>query len=248
MINIVIPMAGEGRRFKEAGYRDPKPFIDVSGMPMIEMVLSNLRVQGSQFICIAQRKHMLDKKDIFHTLSKRYSIRLIGVDGLTEGPTCTVLHAVRYINNDEPLMIANSDQMLDVSVQNVAMDCKRRKLDGSMMTFPADHEKWSYAKIDDEGYVTEVAEKKVISTHATAGIYYWSQGKVFVESAVEMMSHNERIHNEFYVAPSYNYAIARGFKIGIYEIHESQMHGLGTPDDLHAYLSKVTEQKRAFAV
>lgn len=236
MINIVIPMAGQGSRFVQAGYTKPKPFIDVCGKPMIERVLHNLHLKDSRFILIARAEHLTKEKEAAAHLKKQYDCEFITVDKLTEGAACTILLACAHINNDDPLLLANSDQIVGMDVQKYVDDCHRRHLDGSILTFYADHPKWSYAKVDDNGLVTEVKEKVSISTHATVGLYYFQKGKFFVNSAVEMIANNDRFNNEFYTAPSYNYAIRAGRKIGIYEIAQAQMFGLGTPEDLEIYI------------
>ena len=96
--------------------------------------------------------------------------------------------------------------------------------------------KWSFVRTDNEGLVINVAEKKAISDIATVGIYLFSQGSSFVDSAIEMILANDRVNNEFYVCPVYNYMIMKGARIGVYEVSYHSMFGLGTPDDLINYL------------
>lgn len=235
-MKIVVPMAGAGRRFSEAGFTVPKPLIDVAGRPMIERVLENLSVAGAQFILIVRSEHLQSHGERIRALQDAYDTHVISIDHLTEGQASTVFLAARLINTDESLVIANSDQIIDISLADYIADSDRRGLDGSILTFLCDDPKWSYAAVDDEGLVTCVAEKQAISRHATVGIYYWKQGRKFVTAAAEMMARGERVNNEFYAAPAYNYAIAAGKRFGIYEIEEKQMHGLGTPEDLQLYL------------
>jgi dTDP-glucose pyrophosphorylase len=239
MLNIVIPMAGAGSRFAQAGYDKPKPFIDVGGHPMIECVLANLQLPDARFILIVRGEHLRQETTYFDSLRHKYPVALVTVDRLTEGACCTILLAARLINNDEPLLLANSDQLVDMHIGDFIADADHRRLDGSILTFYADDEKWSYAKTDEHGLVTEVKEKQVISDQATVGIYYFARGKDFVQFAAEMIAHNDRVNGEFYTCPVYNYAIKGGRKIGIYEISVSQMHGLGTPEDLREYLHLV---------
>lgn len=238
MTSIILPMAGAGRRFAEAGYELPKPFIDVHGRHMIERVLENLYFSGSRFILIAQQEHVQRFANVFARLHQQYPVHVVTVPGLTEGAACTVLTAARMINNDASIVIANSDQILDVKVEEFVADSDARGLDGSILTFWANDPKWSFAEIDSAGLVKRVAEKQVISQHATAGLYYFRHGKDFLHAAVDMIVRNERVNNEFYVAPAYNYAIHAGSKIGIYEMNVAAMHGLGTPADLQRYLAQ----------
>ena len=240
MINIVIPMAGAGSRFAKAGYAKPKPFLDVLGRPMIVHVLENLRMPNANYILIARKEHMEAERELVAEIERTYGAKFIAIDQLTEGTTCTVLFAHREINNEVPLLIANSDQIVDLDIREFVRDAQERELDGSILTFQDDHPKWSYAKVNEQGHVTEVREKEVISEHATVGIYLFRTGRLFVESALDLIVRNDRVNNEFYVCPTYNYAIGQGAKIGVYDIPMSAMHGTGTPEDLDAYVELLT--------
>ena len=241
MINIVIPMAGQGSRFAKAGYEKPKPFIDVDGKPMIVRVLENLSYPDARYILIARKEHMEKEKELVVQIEKEFNAIFIPIDKLTEGTACTVLYARKYINNDEPLLIANSDQIVDMNIGDFIDDCKTRNLDGSILTFVDEFKdpKWSFAKIDKKDLVTEVKEKVVISEYATVGIYLYSKGKEFVNASIDMIIENDRVNNEFYTCPTYNYAIKYGSKTGIYNIEFEQMHGIGTPEDLNLYLEAI---------
>jgi len=238
MINIVIPMAGEGSRFVKAGYKIPKPFIDVSGKPMIVRVIENLNYPEARFILIVRKEHMIGEMKLIKEIMRKYNAIFIPIDKLTEGTACTVLFARKYINDDSPLLVANSDQIIDMKIEDFINDCKNRKLDGSILTFidKTRDTKWSFAKVNSNGLVEEVKEKVGISDYATVGIYYFSKGKYFVNSAIDMIIENERVNEEFYTCPVYNYSIRNKGLIGIYNIEFNQMHGLGTPEDLNKYL------------
>lgn len=184
MLNIVIPMAGRGSRFAEAGYKDPKPLISVCGKPMIQVVVENLTPQcAHRFIFICQNQHIKDYGLEQKLKSYAQNVEIIGIDGITEGQVCTVLKAKELINNDDPLMTANSDQYIDFDINDYLKDMDDRKLDGLIMTMKADDPKWSYARTDMDGLVTETAEKKVISTDATVGIFNFRRGKDLVRAA-----------------------------------------------------------------
>jgi dTDP-glucose pyrophosphorylase len=241
MINIVIPMAGAGSRFAKAGYKKPKPFIDVLGKPMICHVLDNLCMPDAKFILLARKEHYDNEPETIRWIKEHYNVEFVLIDKLTEGAACTVLHAHRLINNDTPLLIANSDQIVDMNIADYIQDSDERKLDGSVLCFYDNDTKWSYAKLNNDGFITEIKEKVVISEHATVGIYYFAKGSTFVENAIDMFVRNERVNNEFYVAPVYNYAIASGDKFGIYSIDIAQMHGTGTPEDLDKYIALRTK-------
>lgn len=231
-------MAGAGSRFAKAGYEKPKPFIDVNGKPMIQRVLENLYYPNARYILVARKEHIEQEVELVKQLEDEFNAVFISIDKLTEGTACTVLYGRKYINNEYPLLIANSDQIVDIEINKYIDDCLRRKLDGSILTFIDKFEdpKWSFARLNDQGLVVEVKEKVVISKYATVGIYFFSKGELFVNSAIDMIIENDRVNNEFYTAPTYNYAVKEGSKIGIYTIDFDQMHGIGTPNDLETYI------------
>ena len=159
---------------------------------------------------------------------------MIELDGVTEGAACTTLLAKKYINNNKPLIIANSDQFIKWNSSKSLYNFNSKKYDGAILTFEAIHPKWSYAKCNKSNFVTEVAEKKVISKNATVGVYYWKKGSQYVKYAEQMIKKNIRVNNEFYVCPVFNGAIKDKKKIVIEQVDE--MHGLGTPEDLNNFI------------
>ena len=236
MLNIIVPMAGEGARFKEKGYTFPKPLIEVNVKPMIQIVVENIKPKTPHtftFICRKEHYEKYSLRDLFNLIAPKCNI--VTVSHVTEGAACTVLLASEYFNDENAMMIANSDQYVDFNINEFLDDSLKRKLDGNILCFNASHPKWSYAKLDEDGFVVEVAEKRPISTHATAGIYLYGQGKMFFDAAGVMIEKNVRVNNEFYVCPVYNEMILMGHKIGIYEIDNSKMHGMGTPEDLEKF-------------
>jgi dTDP-glucose pyrophosphorylase len=244
MLNIIVPLAGEGTRFKERGYTFPKPLIEINGKPMIQVVVENIRPKVAHRFTFICRKEHYDKyslRDLLELIAPKCNI--VTVNHVTEGAACTVLLASEYFNNADCLLIANSDQYVEFACNDFINDATKRRLDGSILTFPASHPKWSYAKLDEEGLVMEVAEKRPISNHATVGIYFYRQGKMFFEAAQQMIEKNIRVNNEFYVCPVYNEMILAGYKIGIYEIEQAKMHGMGTPEDLEQFEKSATFSK-----
>ncbi len=246
MLNIVIPMAGLGSRFIKAGYQKPKPFVDVAGKPMIMRVLDNLAYDGARYILIARREHLLQEATLVKKIEKNYNAIFISLDKLTKGTACTVLYARGYINNNQPLLIANSDQIVDLDISKFINDCLSKNLDGSILTFIDKYRdpKWSFAKINDHNLITEVKEKKPISDYATVGIYFYTRGVDYVNAAIDMIIENDRVNNELYTCPTYNYAIKNGCKMNIYNINFEDMHGIGTPEDLDIFLGKMADIKK----
>ena len=232
-LNVLIPMAGAGSRFEQAGYTFPKPLIDVKGKPMIQVVIENLNIKAN-YIFIVQKSHR--EKYNLDTLLNLITpgCKIVEVDGVTEGAAVTALLAKEYINNNAPLFFANSDQFVEWDSNEFMYKMNETDADGGIVTFEATHPKWSFAKIDENGLVTEVAEKNPISNIATVGYYYWKHGSDFVKYAEQMIDKNIRVNNEFYVCPVFNQAIENCKRIRTFNI--KGMWGLGTPEDLKYYL------------
>lgn len=247
MLNIVVPMAGRGSRFATAGYKDPKPLIPVGGKPMIAWVIDNVRPSGPHrfvFICLAE--HLQTYPEVPATLRRLCpGCEIVTVDRVTEGAACTVLLARRFIDNDQPLMIANSDQFVDLAIDDYLATMEREKADGLIMTFWADHPKWSYCRMNANRTVREVVEKQVVSNEATVGIYNFRRGADFVRAADAMIAKDLRVNNEFYVAPTYNPLIAEGAKVVVAATGRegAGMYGLGVPADLDFFKTTAPFQR-----
>mgnify|MGYP002639702565 FL=1 len=241
-MKVLIPMAGRGKRFEDAGYSFPKPIIEVNGKPMIQIIIENLNF-SDQHIFITRKEHM-EKYSIKEMLNLiRKNSEILTVNEITEGAACTVLLAKELINNDEELIIANSDQWVNWNNQHFLSYLREKNADGGIVTFIATHPKWSFVKTDENGLVTEVAEKKPISNIATVGIYYFKKGSDFVKAAEQMIGKNIRTNNEFYVAPVFNEMIVNKKKILTYPVAE--MRGLGTPEDLKRFIEIIDKKTNA---
>jgi HAD superfamily hydrolase (TIGR01509 family) len=232
-LNVLIPMAGAGSRFEQAGYTFPKPLIEVNGKPMIQVVIENLNLDAN-YIYVVQKAHR--EKYNLDTLLNLLTpgCKIVETDGLTEGAACTALLAKEYIDNDNPLFFANSDQFVEWDSNEFMYKMQETDADGGIVSFTATHPKWSFAKVDENGLVTEVAEKNPISDIATVGYYFWKNGSDFVKYAEQMIEKNIRVNNEFYVCPVFNQAIEDCKEIRTF--NTDGMWGLGTPEDLNYYL------------
>ncbi len=235
-LNIVIPMAGMGKRFQDAGYIFPKPLIEINNLPMINWVVNSLNIKAN-YIFIVQKEH-LEKYNLKSSLNFIVKDpKIISLDHVTEGAACTTLLAEKYIDNSKPLLIANSDQYIEWNSSQAMYNFISKKVDGAILTFKSTHPKWSYARTDNKSEkVTEVAEKKVISENATVGVYYWRKGSDYIKYTKSMINKNIRVNNEFYVCPVYNEALKDKKNIVIHNI--KKMWGLGTPDDLENFKNK----------
>lgn len=234
-MQILLPMAGAGKRFAECGYDKPKPLVDVLGKPMIERVIENLGYEND-YIFLVQKNHMkLYGEELEKVFSRANSYQIVEIDGLTEGAACTALLGYEKVNQNSPLMIANTDQIMEYDRSEFYDWFYNSTSDGLIFTFKSLDKKHSYAKMDQlDQYVTEVAEKKVISNNATVGVYMWRKAKDFFIAANEMIKMNVRTNNEFYICPVYNVNIAYGAKIETYFV--KRHHPIGTPEDLQKYL------------
>jgi len=240
MLNIVVPMAGRGSRFAREGYSLPKPLIPVRGVPMIRLVIENLRPSCQhRFIFLCLRKHL--EAHAVHLKLEQWApgCQVIAVDAVTEGAACTVLLARELIDDANPLMIANSDQYVEIDIDGYLEAMDSARADGLIMTMKADDPKWSFVRFDQAGAIVEVVEKAVVSDEATVGIYNFREGRLFVAAAQEMIDKGLRVNGEFYVAPTYNQMISRGMKIIHYNVGSEMrgMYGLGIPSDLKSFES-----------
>lgn len=245
MLNIVIPMAGKGSRFTERGYTFPKPLIEVGGKPMIQLVVENLKPKkiDHRFIFIVRKEHY--EKYELKVLLERIApgCIILPIDLVTQGASCTVLLANEYINNEDSLLIANSDQYVDFDFEEYLDFSENGENDGTILTFPSNHPKWSYVRLNEDKNAIEVAEKKPISNKATVGIYYFKKGKTFCDGVMNMIRKNIRVNGEFYVCPVYNEIILENKKIKVYDIKKEQMWGIGTPEDLELFFkSKIIDK------
>jgi len=241
-LQILIPMAGRGSRFARVGYTLPKPLIPVLGKSMIKYVIDNLHVKSAtwHFVCLKDHieKFKIDKELIRYISDKDGKVSVIAQHGLKQGAACSASLAFKHLDKESPLMLANSDQFVDLNIYDFlasGLNC-----DGAMMTFKSQHPKWSYASVKD-GFVSQVKEKVVISDNATSGIYLWNRAQDFIDGVNDMVKAGDMHNNEYYVAPSYNYCIKRGKKYRLFEIKRNAMWGLGTPEDLIRFVDHYEE-------
>jgi NDP-sugar pyrophosphorylase family protein len=241
MLHLIIPMAGKGKRFSDAGYSKPKPFVDVNGQPMISRVLNNMpRVDVVWFICLEDHAPYLEQMSLDYDFEQSTlypdppkSVRM-SIDAVTEGAACTVQLALKEIPLDDEVIIANSDQWLDWSPEHFLDYVRREGVDGAIPTFHAQHPKWSFAHVQEDGKITGVVEKIPVSNHATCGVYYYRHCIDILNAIDAMVSKNIRTNGEFYLAPAYNEMILSGKYIANYPV--PKMYGMGTPEDLEETL------------
>lgn len=241
MLQIIVPMAGAGSRFAVAGYKDPKPLIPVHGVPMIKVVIDNLtpeRDHKFMFICQAAHVETYGLREKLGAWAP--GCEIVELNGVTEGAACTVHAAKALIDNEHPVMIANSDQYVDLDIDDYLAAMDNAAADGIIMTMKADDPKWSFVGFNEMGTINRVVEKEVISDEATVGIYNFRSGHQLIEAIEQMFQKDLRVNGEFYVAPAYNEIIEKGARIIHYTVgSEGQgMYGLGIPADLDYFLAQ----------
>jgi len=236
-MNIVIPMAGLGMRFPLNIYKVPKPLILIQDIPMIAHVLRSLNVSGKYYFIVKQDDFTNQLETLLYSIMPDCTI--LKVTELTRGPAETCLTAREFIDNDDELLIANSDQILWWDSELFLRCARTEKLQGLILTYNSRSSNNSYALISKEGFVQEVREKEVISDIALAGVHYWRKGRYFVESTDRMIIENNKSHDEFYVGPTYNYLIEDFRKIGVYNLSSFQHNPVGTPEDLREFEEKL---------
>lgn len=226
MLTIVMPMAGEGRRFVDAGYKTPKPFIDVAGKPMIQRAWEGLP-PADEWVFVCRKGHEARLRWLLQQSAPEGAIHLRVLTGTTQGPACTVLEAEDRVNPAWPLLCADCDQVIVWDPEVFCADA--RSADGMLVTFPATALCYSYARVD-RGQVTEVREKEPISPHAIAGAYYWRTAGLASLALRAMVHCGEHVHGEFYLAPAYNELIRAGLSVRAFPV--ARVWSLGTPEAL----------------
>lgn len=233
-MNIIIGMAGAGTRFKKAGYNVPKPLVRVGATTMIQSSVESLDIDG-KYTFVVQQEHMINYPWLEeHLKSFAETVNIVILDHVTEGAACSLLKAKEFIDNDEPLISINSDQVLHWDSKMFLEKCRLEPHVSWVMTYPHNHTKHSFVKVNDEGHITEAAEKVAISNMATVGLYHWSKGSLFVKGAEQMIANNDRHNNEFYLAPVYNYTL-KDCIVKPYEVEAYNFSPVGTPEDLTTY-------------
>jgi NDP-sugar pyrophosphorylase family protein len=234
-MNIVIPMAGRGKRFAECGFKDPKPLIPVLGKPMYSWAVDGLPLDSASrliFICLREHLEGSGLEQDIRTRYARYEPAVISLDKVTDGQACTVLAARERIDSVEDLLIYNADTYCPTTLKDALVHFGPA-IAGVLDVFQGKGNHWSFARTDAKGRVIETAEKRRISEWATTGLYYFRHGRDFVRHADAMVEAGDRSNGEFYVAPVYNRMIAVGADVRINPVKEIWV--LGTPEELAAF-------------
>jgi NDP-sugar pyrophosphorylase family protein len=227
-------MVGASQFFDDSEYKYPKPLIEINGKTIIELVINNLSsTRDANFIFVVNeddcKKHHLDN---VLSIVTDHNCHVVKISKQTKGAACSVLMAIDKIAGEKPLIIANSDQVLDVDFNSVI--AKLDQADAGVITFNSIHPKWSFVKLNNDE-VIETAEKKPLSKEAIAGFYYFSQGDFFIESAFSMIKKDASVDGLFYVSPVFNEMILKGKKVKRVNIDSKQYHSFYSPQKIKEY-------------
>ena len=246
-MNIVLLMAGSSEAFREAGHPYPKPLVEIAGRPTVQHIIESLAplsAMGARLI-VAVRQ---DENARYHIAAvvKLLSpaAEILEIRGETAGAACSGLLAVDWIDNDEPLIIINGDQLIEADVALAVRDFQRHSLDGGILVFKDVHPRWSFVKCGADGLVIEAAEKRPISDMATAGFYYFKSGKNFVKAAQSMILKGAAVNGLFYVCPVYNELILQNQRIGTYRIEKRQYISLASPHAVESFEREINERRK----
>lgn len=237
---LVIPMAGLGSRFSNAGYQTPKPLLPVGDYRMFEIVIANFANEGlSEISIVAPSQFKLDGDIAALSGKLQIPIQLKSIDHVTSGPAESAALGVEMLKSDLPVIVANSDQFLNFESSAWVESVLESGLAGSILCMRDDDPKWSYARCGDSGFVEEVAEKRVISELATCGVYFFESSSTFKLAYDEMVDADLRVNGEFYVAPMYNQLVGQGFRVSAFDLGpvSEVMFGLGIPEDYESFVS-----------
>ena len=236
-LNIVIPMAGLGSRFSKEGFKNIKPLIPLNGKTFIEWSIDSVDFNNIEtnfiFITLEEHYNLL----FSHLKGIKPDCVVLSVPKLTRGAVETALTAEKYINNDDPLIITNSDQIFEWNKDKYIEYLNETKTDADVIVVNADTDKFSYIQLDENNYGIRLAEKEVISDNALVGIHYWRKGRYFVDSGKELIERDIRSKNEYYVSLSYNLLIEKKMKVTCYKLGEHEKYlSIGTPEQVYDYL------------
>lgn len=238
-LHIIMPMAGEGSRFAQAGWTTPKPLIKLNGIPLFQRAIGSIPIQGVQmkYSFIVRQEHINEQH--IDRLIKEFlpEARIFSVQKTTRGAVETCLVAEDNISDNDAIVVMDCDlefrsaEYIKLVAQSLSIQ-ENEAEGGVLVSFESDDARYSYAQIDDCGRVIRTAEKEPISAHALCGAYFFGSGKVFKRIAHQLLEDGTHGKPEFYVSLLYNYLLAEGKIVRLAEMEE--FHSYGTPEEFLA--------------
>lgn len=237
MLNYLIPLGTSSQFFESAEYPYPKPLIEIFGKPMIQLVIENLsRIkEEKRFIFVLREedctRHHLDST--VRLLAGEEAV-IIKLRRETKGSACSALLAIDLIANDQPLIIANGDQFLDVDLDVYLSRFRDEKVDAGCLCFESVHPRWSYVRLENN-HIVEAAEKRPLSSQAIAGFYYFAKGIHFVEAAKRMIRKDASVNEQFYISPVFNELVLQNLNLRAYSVPNKNYHTFYSPQKIQEY-------------
>jgi NDP-sugar pyrophosphorylase family protein len=243
-MRIIIPIAGSVS-FKDSDFIYPKPLIDVGDKPIIEYVINNFsNIEGALKFCFILKQSLCTEYNLDYVITQLTSDPLIiRLKNQTKGATCSVMMCIDKIEQDEEIIIANSDQYFLENVNNAVEFFRRNDVDAGIITFKSVHPRWSFAVLDENEKVLETAEKRPISRDAIAGFYYFRTFKTFTDAAYNSILNEDYYNDQIYISSSINQLILQNKKIMAYKINNENFFSFYTPQKIKEFERQITENK-----
>lgn len=240
-LHIIMPMAGEGSRFKKEGWTTPKPLIELNGIPLFKHAISSVSADdiSLKYSFIVRQEHIDEYKIDEGIKSFQPDANIFSVLMTTRGAVETCLIAESAIADDDAVIVMDCDlEFRSTKFIKIIKEILAQSVDeasgGALVSFESNEPRYSYAALDEDGFVTRTAEKEVISNHALCGAYFFSTGKRFKQVAHKLLNEPEFKKPEYYVSLLYNYLLADGEKVRLAPMEE--YYSYGTPEELKQYL------------
>lgn len=244
MIQIAIPLAGRSTFYASAEHQYPKPLLDMLGEPMIQRVVASIMKSQAvkRFLFVVNQgdtqKYHVDR---VLRLIAGDSSGIVEQSGDSAGALASCLLLVDHLDLNKPLLIANSDQIVDIDYDDMLRQFTKANADGGAVTFPSVHPQWSYVALDERNQIAEAAEKKPISNHAIAGLYYYAKAGDFLSSGMRAIEKGAALNERYYISATFNEMILEGKRLIAYPINKSQYHSFYSPEMLNKYIDSLSK-------
>ena len=238
MLNVLMPLGGSSKFFDPEEYFYPKLLIEIQGKPMIQLAIENLQKIDDQlqFIFVIKKNDCINfYLDETLKLLTNDQCEIIVLDHETKGAACSSLLAINHIDNENPLIIANFDQIFDCNLNEYVTQFNSSNSDAGCLIFNSTHPRWSFVKIDNEGQVLEAAEKRPFSQYAIAGFYYYKHGCDFVRAAQSAIRKTCSNSDVFYISPTFNELILENKRVIALPVPNHTYHSFYTPQKIEEF-------------
>ncbi len=239
-----MPMAGFGSRYTKAGFKIPKPLIEVDGQPMYLKALTSLNnIKAKKLYTVIIRKEHDIKYSLAQLLKSNLpQVNIIISDEKPIGPVIDAYRAKEITKPNDGLIVMDCDLWFSSKVYSLMVQnslCRKSDISGGLLTFKSTDPRYSYAKIGLDHLVIKTAEKQVISNSAITGAYFFATAQLFNQAASKLMAMplTDKMP-EYYLSFLYNILINEGNKIQSASVDE--YISFGTPEELAIYHKKQT--------